>query len=58
MILTLTAFFSKFPDLVKIFDFLEAGLAVSVLLCEAVWGRDGDLGREMLGVCDEGCDSE
>lgn len=54
----LTAFFSKFPDLVKMFGFLEAGLVVSALLCGVVWVRDGEWGRETLDACDEGCDSE
>lgn len=46
---SLTAFFSKFPDLVKMLDFLEEDLASDVPL----WG-EGECGREVADVDDEG----
>lgn len=37
-----TAFFSKFPDLVKMLDLLEVGLVASVLFCGFDCIRDGE----------------
>lgn len=41
----LTAFFSKFPDLVKIFGFFEELLLVSRLLCRVFLDREGEWAR-------------
>lgn len=40
--LLLNVFFSRFPDLVKILDFLPVVLVVSVLFCADVEGWDED----------------
>lgn len=46
----LTAFFSRFPDLVKMFGFFEELLLVSALFCRLFLDREGDWAR--LDVCD------
>lgn len=50
----LTAFFSRVPDLVKMFGFFEELLLVSVLFCGVFLVRDGEWARPDVfdGVCD------
>lgn len=48
--LELTALFSKFPDLVKMFDFFEELLLVSALFCRVFLDREGEWARP--DVCD------